>query len=387
MHRREALPALAELGPQAKSAIPALTKLLTDSEREFRLLVAATIAKINPQSTAALPPVAELAHDPQYQFLAIETLGKMGPIAIPTLMKLAKEQDESRRGYAVVALGHIGPDAKTAVPVLAELLACQSWTLRWAAAESLAQIGPAAIPSLKQSLKSDDPTFRRAVAEVLWRVSPKDETAIPVLFELLKDDEGEFRLPAAERERMAAFLSDGKGKPASDCPAWAEYRKVVGDTPVTRQLFGRMLAAEPELCAALGGDPGHVADLLALRAAELNNTDSVRRGRYSAGLPNIAAIFLAAASPDVASRFGNDLTIQHAVHTALQYGRVDPPIQRYSTSSHFQIGTDWQHPTAEQAQSNALCAAGRCATPIPSGSRFAWTWRRDSHRKTPCNRW
>ena len=53
-------------------------------------------------------------------------------------------------------------------------------------------------------------------------------------------------------------FADQKSKQDSDFPAWSEYRKVVGDTPITRQLFGEMLAAEPELCAAVGGDPGRL---------------------------------------------------------------------------------------------------------------------------------
>ena len=266
-------------------------------------------------------------YDSQYQFLAIETLGKMGPIAIPALTALVKGKDEQRRGFAVEALGQIGAEAKTAVPALAELLTGNNKKLRWTVNEALAKIGPAAIPTLKESLKNDDPTFRHAVAESLWRVSPKDETAIPILLELMKDENGEFRQLAAERDRMVSFLADQKGKQGTDFPAWSEYRKVVGDTPITRQLFGEMLAAEPELCAAVGGDPGRLGELLAQRAAMLNDSDSIMRGHYKAGLGNVAAMFLAAARPDVAPFFNDDWKIRRAIDTVLRHGDVDPPVR------------------------------------------------------------
>ena len=48
--------ALEKLGPEVKPAIPALTKMLTDSEREFRLLAAVAIARIDPESKSRSPP-------------------------------------------------------------------------------------------------------------------------------------------------------------------------------------------------------------------------------------------------------------------------------------------------------------------------------------------
>ena len=56
------------------------------------------------------------------QFVA-SILGRMGPeakAAVPALTKMLSSQDD--RGAAVDALGQIGPGAKTAVPVLAKLL-------------------------------------------------------------------------------------------------------------------------------------------------------------------------------------------------------------------------------------------------------------------------
>ncbi len=381
MHRRVALEALAKLGPAAKPAIPALTKMLTDREKEFRLLAAVVIAKIDPESEVALPVVVEMANDPQPQFRAIEAMGKMGPVAVPALVELVKGRDEYRRGFAVEALGQIGAGAKTAVPALVELLKSENKRLRWTVDEALTRIGPAAIPALRESLTGDDRKFRRAVAEALWRVGPKDETAIPILLELLKDEEGEYRQPADERERMTAFLADRKGRRGSGFPAWIDYRRVVGDTPVTRRLFGRMLAAEPDLCAAVGGDPKRLADLLALRAAALDDSDSIRRGHYRAGLGDVAALFLVAARSDVAPFFDDDLKIHHAIDRVLRYGGVDPPVLRYSTSSHQYVGTDWHHSDPEHRAIQELARrwALREAAPkwlavrMDVASRFALT--------------
>ena len=53
-----------------------------------------------------------LVYDSQYQFLAIETLGKMGPIAIPALTALVKGKDEHRWGLRLKRWGRSGREPK-----------------------------------------------------------------------------------------------------------------------------------------------------------------------------------------------------------------------------------------------------------------------------------
>src|SRR5207248_1180738 len=67
---------------------------------------------------------------------------------------------------------------------------------------------------------------------------------------------GKPAIQSADRSaQIAAFLADPDGKQPHDVPAWNEYRKTVGEDKVARALFIEMLKAQPNLCAAIGGDP------------------------------------------------------------------------------------------------------------------------------------
>ena len=112
---------------------------------------------------------------------------------------------------------------------------------------ALAKLGPEAVPALGELLKDKDAIIRRGAAEILWAIGPNDKTATAILVELLENREDQFRPAPGEIARMTAFLAEEKGKPAADFPAWIDYRKIAGDTPVSRRLFGDMLRAEPEL--------------------------------------------------------------------------------------------------------------------------------------------
>ena len=71
-------------------------------------------------------------------------LGKIGPAAIPALVELLKgKEDERVRVVTTTVLGKIGPEAMTAVPVLTQLLTDND-RLRMAAAWTLGEIGPEA---------------------------------------------------------------------------------------------------------------------------------------------------------------------------------------------------------------------------------------------------
>jgi HEAT repeat protein len=314
-------PAAADVDREAKAAVPAVMELLKDNDKRTRLKAAVVLAKIGPdEAKAAVPAVMELLNDPQFRLAAAGTLKEIGPPAVPALTELVKGKDASLRATAVATLGKIGPGAGSAAAALAELLRDADKGVRRSAGEALKEIGPPAVAALRESLKDNDAAFRRAVAEVLWEISPRDETSIPTLAELIRDPDTQLPWPASQTARMTSFLSDRQGKPPSDYPAWVEFRKLAGDTAASRQLFGDMLAAEPGLCDCVGGDPRRLGDLLAQRLRALNDSDSIRRQHYTAGLGNVAAVFFVAARPDVAPFFNDDPRLFQSVDTVLRYG-------------------------------------------------------------------
>src|SRR5262249_27932506 len=90
-----AVDALAQVGPPAKEAVAALSKVVLDSQKTMET-----------RSTAA------------------EALGKIGPDAkggVEALTKGLAAKSNSLRSACVVSLGEIGPAAKSALPALQQL--------------------------------------------------------------------------------------------------------------------------------------------------------------------------------------------------------------------------------------------------------------------------
>ena len=76
------------------------------------------------------------------------------------------------RQAAAVALGGIGPEAKTAVPALTDLLNDKERAVRHAAASALGNVGPeakTAIPALTELLKEQG-VIRETAAEALTKI-------------------------------------------------------------------------------------------------------------------------------------------------------------------------------------------------------------------------
>jgi HEAT repeat protein len=98
----------------------------------------------------------------------------MGPeakTAVPALTELLKDDDEWVRRAAAWALGKIGPEAKTATPALTELLR-DKW-VRQTAASTLGNIGPeakTAIPALTELLQDTDKDLGKTAAEALQKI-------------------------------------------------------------------------------------------------------------------------------------------------------------------------------------------------------------------------
>jgi HEAT repeat protein len=114
-HLREAAAnALAEVGPDAKEAIPDLTEILINDRSE------------NPEVARALE--------------------KIGKAALPALVKVAKHQGAGSRFSAMLALGNLEGQAKRTVPVLINLLADEDFRL--AAVVALGKLGSQARQAL-----------------------------------------------------------------------------------------------------------------------------------------------------------------------------------------------------------------------------------------------
>ena len=155
----QAIEALGDMGPAAKSAGPALLKLLQ------RPNLAVSGNRWGAPHQAAI----------------IRTLGKIGPEApgsVPALIAIFKSNKYGLHGGAALALAQIGPPAREAFPMLLQALAASEAreVVRWTSMTLVAAQppAPAAILSLFQiptSLRRDEQTVK-AIREAVVRVDP-----------------------------------------------------------------------------------------------------------------------------------------------------------------------------------------------------------------------
>ncbi|WP_197444096.1 HEAT repeat domain-containing protein [Maioricimonas rarisocia] len=184
-----AIRALGEIG--VAESFPFLLKLLL--RKEESIVTSALLALGLLADPRAVLPVVTLAQViPEQRVRAIDCLVRMGPAAVPELIRILRESDDlSMQFTAVEALGRI--KAKEAAEPLAGLLKNSIGPIRCAAAEALGQIAdPRASAALVQLLGCPDPNVRVNAVAALEQM-PQKRLAKPLL-RLLQDDMRDVRL-------------------------------------------------------------------------------------------------------------------------------------------------------------------------------------------------
>ena len=148
--RFRALQGVRYVGPEAREAIPALRDLLKDRESNYRQLALEALINIGPEEKGVLPVVIEKLNDrgaPGLAGIAADGLGKFGARAkeaVPALIDILRNGDESNSVRAARALGNIGPDARAAIPALSEWAKGKGETERSVATEAIKKIDSSA---------------------------------------------------------------------------------------------------------------------------------------------------------------------------------------------------------------------------------------------------
>jgi HEAT repeat protein len=117
--------------------------------------------------------------------------GPGGPDDVPALIEGLKHEDARVRVEAAEDLGLIGPPAAGALPALIKLAKNdRDWLIRLEAAKAAAGIDPrneTAIPLLIEALKDKGGKIRRRGAECLGDLGPRCRSAVPDLIRAVKD--------------------------------------------------------------------------------------------------------------------------------------------------------------------------------------------------------
>jgi HEAT repeat protein len=179
--------ALGQIGPPAKSAVPALERVVkTYGPQEGKPSVEA-LGTIGPAAVAAAPTLHtaydSLKADEDGGSL-LEALMKIGAPPSPGLLQQLDDPDPQRRADAAHLLSDFGLRARSAVPRLVTALGDPSPHVRVAAASALVQVDPTnsrALPALIIALDSTDLEVLVTAIPAVGALGPKAAAATPKL--------------------------------------------------------------------------------------------------------------------------------------------------------------------------------------------------------------
>ncbi len=188
--RHSAAKLLAEIGPTAMSAIPALERATKNADRSLSVAARAALIRIRGESIdshVAIYRQLDTASAAQTVFLLME-LGPYARPALPAILEGMQSTNHRVRYLASKALPMIGYESPEYVPPLQRLLSDPNDMVRWEAMDSLAHFGPlakAAIPQARQFL-NDTNSLVRASALLFFDKVLSDEEFSAVRDEVVR---------------------------------------------------------------------------------------------------------------------------------------------------------------------------------------------------------
>jgi HEAT repeat protein len=240
---------LADIGPEAGAAIPALRRMLRAEVPMVRVAAAEALARISPDT----PGLAEvlggaLQLDPSMNYLtALRSLCGLGSRSVPVLSRALSDPSPVMRRLAIETLGSIGTPAKEAVTALATRLRDPDELVRRAAAQALGKMASeckAAVPQLRAALQDTSNMVRATVAAALIKVDPPANEAVSCLVEAISD-----------RRDMNAYITACNAAEAispAAVPAILEFLKVAPPAGTLWSDQGRVCRTQAEAIALLG---------------------------------------------------------------------------------------------------------------------------------------
>ena len=139
-------------------------------DKNFHVLKVAfeEIRRLGPKASTAIPLIFDLwknTNDLKESLLFINSLGSLGELAIPILIKVLYSDQRRERKAALEVICHFGPKAFEAIPTLVDMLSSESDDEMLDNVQySLEQIGESAIPVLRNLIEKKIPTDVRGRA-------------------------------------------------------------------------------------------------------------------------------------------------------------------------------------------------------------------------------
>jgi HEAT repeat protein len=181
---RNATYALANFGPRASSAIPAMLEAIRDGadddHSDFNRCeaVGRALAKIDPdQGVQALVAQLQLTNRiaRRNAAWALEAVKSKAAPAIPALIKSLDDPDPDVRVNAIVALREIHGEGGIVIPALIRKLNDSNEKVQWVSAIALGRFGPEAkeaVPGIRKVIKTCDEREKQFVVQALLEIDP-----------------------------------------------------------------------------------------------------------------------------------------------------------------------------------------------------------------------
>ncbi|HEY2826081.1 MAG TPA: HEAT repeat domain-containing protein [Pirellulales bacterium] len=190
-----------QLGPAAKTAVPALIKALNNSDPILQWHAARALSAIGPAAKDAVPALtaALKSSDPTvrgYAANALEGIGDASQPAANALAALLADKNGDVRRAAMDALVGIHLKPETLVPIMKQALeeANMDPSLTVPALNALANAGDPGIQVLIAELKNQQAQYWACLA--LADAGPKAKAAVPELMRLAQDKQPQLRMRA-----------------------------------------------------------------------------------------------------------------------------------------------------------------------------------------------
>ena len=176
MVRRASISALLTIKADRSKVIPLVVKVLEDGDASVVMPALHSLAEAGAD---VVPALAEALDHKEARYWACLILAELGPNAkeaVPALQKVVADERPEVRLEALVALGEIGPDAKPAVPAVVKAMDDPELSVRYAAAFALGKIGDAsAAAALEKAAQAEDPFLKQLAIWAGAKVDPQNE--------------------------------------------------------------------------------------------------------------------------------------------------------------------------------------------------------------------
>jgi HEAT repeat protein len=216
--------ALWEIDAHAETLVPVLVKGLEHSHYSVRRDAAAAIGIIGPPALSAVPALTKAVKDVDWasgtgyldvRLAACQALWKIdrrATLILPTLVDVMQNSSHDYRRQAALIVATMGSEAKPALPALIKTLRYdeiydyagayyfheRSRAAPFEALVSLGPVGISATPALQEALNDSEAVIRVRAAEALWKVTHQAGACTPALALALKDRSALVRMRAAD---------------------------------------------------------------------------------------------------------------------------------------------------------------------------------------------